>query len=88
MLRYIAALIFIFVCTTIAWIILASTIMVRTNNSDDQLKGHVASTWGSAQEQVPPTANFVWYETVAATTKENGKTILRYNQVEATWPLS
>jgi len=82
LLRYIAALIFIFVCTSIAWVILASTIMVRTNNSEDQLKGHVASTWGSAQEQVPPTAIFLWYETVAATTKENGKTILRYNQVE------
>jgi hypothetical protein len=80
--RYIAALSFIFVCTAIAWIILASTIMERTNSSDNQLKGHVASTWGSVQEQVPPTANFIWYETVALTTKENGKTVLRYNQVE------
>jgi hypothetical protein len=81
-LRHIGALIFIFVCTTIAWIILGSTILVRTNKSEDQLKGRVASTWGSAQEQAPPTVTFLWYETVASTTNENGKTVPRYNQVE------
>ena len=64
--------------------ILGSTIMLRTHGSDDQLKGHVASTWGSAQEQVPPTANFIWNETVAITTKEDGKTIIRNHQVERT----
>ena len=84
MLRHVAALIFIFVCTTIAWMILGSTIMLRTHGSDDQLKGQVASTWGSAQEQVPPTANFIWNETVAITTKEDGKTIIRNHQVERT----
>ncbi len=82
MLRHIAALIFIFVCTTIAWMILGTTIMERTHSSDDQLKGHVASTWGTAQEQVPPTANFVWSETVTVTTKEDGQTIVRNKQVE------
>jgi inner membrane protein involved in colicin E2 resistance len=82
--RHIAALIFIFVCTTIAWMILASTLSVRTQNSDNQLKGHVASTWGTSQEQVPPTANFVWYETVATNAKENDKTVVHYNQVERT----
>src|SRR5712692_2224879 len=64
--------------------ILGSTIMLRTHGSDDQLKGQVASTWGSAQEQVPPTANFIWNETVAITTKEDGKTIIRNHQVDRT----
>jgi inner membrane protein involved in colicin E2 resistance len=62
--------------------ILASTIMDRTHNSDGQLKDHVASTWGSEQEQVPPTATLSWNETVAVNSKENGETIVRYNQVE------
>ena len=87
MLRHIGALIFIFVCTSIAWVILGSTILVRTNNSEEQLRGRVASTWGSEQIQVPPTANVVWYEKVATTSKENGKTVLRFNQVERTAPL-
>src|SRR5260370_22830507 len=64
--------------------LLGSTIMLRTHGSEDQLKGHVASTWGSAQEQVPPTANFIWNETVAITNKEDGKTIIRNHQVERT----
>jgi inner membrane protein involved in colicin E2 resistance len=67
--------------------ILASTIMLRTNNSDNQLKGQVASTWGTAQEQVPPTANFSWNETQAVSTKENGKVVVHYNQVERVIPL-
>lgn len=84
MLRHIAALVFIFVCTTIAWVILGSTIEVRSNNSGEQLKGHVASTWGSAQEQLPPTASFIWLETVASSATDNGKAVIRYNQVERT----
>jgi hypothetical protein len=82
LIKHIAALVFIFVCTSIAWIILGSTIMERTNNSGNQLRGRVASTWGSEQEQVPPTATFAWYETVATTTTEYSKTVIHYNQVE------
>lgn len=84
MLRHIAALIFIFVCTSIAWMILGVTVMERTHSSDDQLKGHVASTWGTQQEQAPPAANVVWKETIAVHTKENGNTIVRNEQVERT----
>ena len=82
--RHIAALIFIFGCTSIAWIILGATVMQRTHSSDDQLKGHVASTWGTPQEQAPPSANVVWKETVAVTTRENGNIIVRNEQVERT----
>lgn len=87
MLRHIAALIFIFVCTTIAWVILGSTLVDRSNNFDDRLKGRVASTWGSEQEQVPPTANVVWKETVVIKSEENGKTIVRNDEVERTLAL-
>jgi len=77
LLRQIAALTFIFLCTTIAWIILASTILYRTHNSDEQLKGRVGSTWGTTQEQAPPTAAYVKTEIVPSTTIENGRTIVR-----------
>ena len=77
MLRQIAALTFIFLCTTVAWIILASTILYRTHNSDEQLKGRVGSTWGTTQEQAPPTAAYVKTEIVPSTTIENGRTIVR-----------
>jgi len=87
LLRHIAALIFIFGCTSIAWMILGATVMERTRSSDDQLKGHVASTWGTQQEQAPPSAHVVWKETVAVKTKENDKTIVRNDLVERTMPL-
>ena len=77
MLRQIAALTFIFLCTTVAWIILASTILYRTHNSDEQLKGRVGSTWGTTQEQAPPTAAYVKTEIVPSTTIENGRTLVR-----------
>jgi hypothetical protein len=75
--RQIAALTFIFLCTTIAWVFLASTILYRTHNSDEQLKGRVGSTWGTTQEQAPPTAAYVKTEIVPSTTIENGRTIVR-----------
>src|SRR5450755_3627425 len=54
--KRIAAIGFIFVCTAIAWAILASTIFYRTYSSDSDLRGKVASSWGAPQEQTPPTA--------------------------------
>lgn len=82
MFRQIAALIFIFICTTIAWVTLGSTILYRTQDSDDQLKSRVGSTWGTPQEQSPPTANYTKSQVVPNTTIENGKTIVRNENVE------
>ena len=77
MFRQIVALLFIFVCTTIAWIILGSTILYRTNNSDEQLRGRVGSTWGTVQEQAPPSATYSKTEIVPSSVIENGKNIIR-----------
>ena len=85
--RQIVALIFIFICTTIAWIILGSTILYRTQNSDEQLKGRVGSTWGVPQEQLPPTATYAKMEIVPSTSIENGKTIIRNDNVKRCIPL-
>jgi hypothetical protein len=57
--KRIAAIGFIFVCTAIAWGILASTIFYRTYSSDSDLRSKVASSWGAPQEQAPPTATYV-----------------------------
>lgn len=73
MLRQILALAFIFVCTTIAWVILGATIFSRTYGSDEQLQGHVASTWGTSQQQSPPTATYTLSDVVNSTTMESGK---------------
>jgi inner membrane protein involved in colicin E2 resistance len=58
MLRRIAAIVFIFVCASISWMILAGTLHWRTNSSDSGLRGRVVSTWGAPHEQKPPSAGY------------------------------
>ncbi len=58
MIKRIAGIIFIFLCTAVAWLILGVTITVRTESTDSRLKERVASTWGAPQTQLPPTAHY------------------------------
>jgi len=87
LLRQILALTFIFVCTTIAWIILGATIFSRTYGANQQLQGHVASTWGTAQEQSPPTAHYTVSEPTTSTTVENGKLVVHNETTTRQVPL-
>lgn len=54
----IVATVFIFICSAIAWVILGSTIFVRTNAASAALNGNVQSIWGTAQVQSPPSATY------------------------------
>ena len=86
--RRIAAIIFIFICTSIAWMILGGTISSRTTDSSNQLSDHVLSTWGTAQEQTPPTATYTKTELSTLTYEDHGKTLTRTDKVEREIPLS
>ena len=81
MLRQILALAFIFVCTTIAWVILGATIFSRTYGSNEQLQSHVASTWGTSQQQSPPTAAYFHDEDENSTTVEKGRVVVHSQTV-------
>ena len=87
MIRQIAALVFIFVCTTVAWMILGATIFSRTYSSNQQLEGRVASTWGVPQEQTPATATYKKVETSVVTEQQAGKIITRNDKIEGFIPL-
>jgi inner membrane protein involved in colicin E2 resistance len=87
LLRQILALTFIFVCTSIAWVILGTTIFSRTYGSNEQLQGRVASTWGTAQQQSPPTATYAVTDVVSSTTVEDGKVIVHSKNKERQVPL-
>ncbi len=56
--KRVAAIIFIFLCTAAAWLILGATIFSRTYHYDQRLEGRVASSWGTRQEQHPPEAAY------------------------------
>jgi inner membrane protein involved in colicin E2 resistance len=88
LLKQILALAFIFVCTTIAWTILGATIFSRTYGSNQQLQDHVASTWGTSQEQAPPAATYTVTETTTSTTVENAKVVVRNEKVLRQLPLA
>lgn len=57
MIKRITALSFIFVCTSVAWMVLGATIFARTDSpQSSDLKSRVAASWGTTQQQSPPTA--------------------------------
>ena len=58
MTKRIIAITFIFICTSIAWAILGGTLFSRTYDSGSISSDRVASTWGTPQNQGPPTASF------------------------------
>src|SRR5215472_10974702 len=73
MLKRIAAITAIFVCTAIAWAILGSTIFYRTYSAQSGLSGRVASTWGAPQEQAPPRITREWWEVKTVEEERQGK---------------
>src|SRR5215469_12687297 len=71
--KKIFAIAFVFVCTTIAWMILGGTIFQRTYGQDEDLKSKVSSTWGTAQSQSPPSAMYKRETEVERETLQYGK---------------
>ncbi len=54
MILRIAAIGFIYLCTSVAWLILGQTIHLRTLEQDDKLEEAVGQLWGTAQTQHAP----------------------------------
>src|SRR5690242_21597524 len=77
MFKRIAAIAFIFGCTAVGWAILGSTIFYRTYNAESGLSGRVASTWGTAQGQAPPSIAREWQEQKTMEVEEKGKKTTR-----------
>ena len=78
MLKRIAAIVFIFLCTAIAWGILGGTIFSRTYSDQNQrISGAVESNWGSPQTQTPPAAAYSVSQTKTDARVEDGKAISR-----------
>lgn len=54
--KRISAIVFIYVCTSIGWLILAGTVLVRTNTQGLSLRQAVSKLWGTSQSQRAPVA--------------------------------
>ncbi|HEU4834447.1 MAG TPA: inner membrane CreD family protein [Pyrinomonadaceae bacterium] len=77
MTKRIIAIAFIFICTSVAWGILGATLFSRTYDSDAVSANQVASLWGTAQNQAPPTASYRTPFTKQAAVVENGIPVVR-----------
>ncbi len=51
---------FVFVVTTIAWLIFGGVMELRTDQQSNDLRGQVSDLWGSPQQQKAPVLTFVW----------------------------
>ncbi|MDX9858323.1 MAG: inner membrane CreD family protein [candidate division Zixibacteria bacterium] len=58
MVKRIIALAFIFGCTTVAWAILGTSTVIRTESQDDKLAQRVSKLWGQSQWQHAPDLTF------------------------------
>jgi inner membrane protein involved in colicin E2 resistance len=74
MIKRIAAIGFIFLCTTIAWMILGGTIFSRTYSADSNLASAVASSWGTKQSQAAPAAAYWTEKLITEPLQQNGQT--------------
>ena len=75
MVKRVAAITFIFLCTAFAWAILGATIFQRTYDSDSSAANRVVSTWGAPQNQLPPSASFEEIVPRKEVKTENGKIV-------------
>lgn len=88
MTKRIVAILFIFACSSAAWMILGASIFARTESADSLLKGRVSSTWGVAQQQQPPTASYDKVELRTEVTLVDGKKTERRYDLHTDAPLS
>jgi len=75
MFKRIAAIIGIFACTCVAWMILGTSIFYRTDNLGPVLSSRVGSTWGTAQEQRPPSTTYFTDEVKTVVVEEDKKKV-------------
>ena len=75
MTKKIVAIIFIFLCTSVAWVILGATLFARTYDSSSVSSSRVESTWGAPQNQGPPKASFITQVSKQFETVENNQIV-------------
>src|SRR5690242_10067337 len=79
MTKKIVAIIFIFLCTSVAWVILGATLFARTYDSSSVSSSRVESTWGAPQNQGPPKASFITQVSKQFETVENNQIVKNEN---------
>ncbi len=77
-----SAIALIYVCTSVAWVILGTTIYERASETDQKLRGKVATTWGTMHTQRAPSATFGVPRQVETWVTENNQAVKRVKTEE------
>jgi inner membrane protein involved in colicin E2 resistance len=85
--KHIAAIVLIFLFTTVGWMILGTSIVARSNSADSGLTRGVESNWGSAQQQSPPAAVATWIVPRKELESANGVTTTKVINESVSAPL-
>ena len=75
MIKHIVALVFIFICTTIAWFILGLITEDRTHSMNRTLKQVVGELWGAEQHQYAPQLYYLTKEKKTVKTTRGSETV-------------
>jgi len=84
---HIAAIVLIYFCTCIAWVILGYTVFARTTESDTRLRHSVISTWGAPHEQTPPSAHYRVKTQEKSVKTVDGNELIEYHDTVRHLPL-
>ena len=79
------AIVFIYLCTAVAWLILGATVFVRSDEQGSSLKRAVSQIWGSVQTQKAPSASYTVTRREQIKRTENGKAIVEWKDVTDTY---
>jgi inner membrane protein involved in colicin E2 resistance len=72
----------------VAWMILGTSIFLRSESAGSVLSGRVASTWGTAQEQHPPAVSYWVQEPKTIEVQENGQKVKKTELVNVPRPVA
>jgi len=73
MIKHVIAIVLIFGCTAMAWLVLSSTVFIRSEQQNSKLRSDVGQLWGTVQRQPAPTAYFCYPETERKTVIRDGQ---------------
>ena len=87
MVKRIGAIVVIYVCTVLAWVILGATIELRTGTQDQNLKTAVNQLWGTPQRQRAPQVYYQTHQQTKVETVSGGKVVKELKTETTNHPL-
>ena len=88
MFKRVAAIVFIYLCTVLAWLVLGATVNIRTSQQDARLKSAVGQLWGTTQRQEAPDIYYLTKSEHRVETIKGGETVLETRTDTVRHPLS